>query len=156
MHNGIPTFCGSAFGLHLNLAKYEIFWPSGDSTFPEFPVAVRRVGIISGGVELLGCPLWGTLNFYSDCFDRSLLRLSQAHALLGDLEDPQVELHLLHSCVGVCKITHLLRCVPPDVVQPFLPRYLMPFFVPVLIVFADVVCQIVLGARLLFLFVWVV
>ena len=28
----------------------------------------------------------------------------------------------------------------------------MPFFVPVLIVFADVVCQIVLGARLLFLF----
>ena len=50
---------GSAFGLHLNLAKCEISWPSGDSTFPEFPVAVRRVGIISGGVELLGCPLWG-------------------------------------------------------------------------------------------------
>ena len=114
---------GPAFGLHLNLAKCEIFWPSGDSTFPEFPVAVRRVGIISGGVELLGCPLWGSLNFYSDCFDRSLLRLSQAHALLGDLEDPQVELHLLRSCLGVCKVTHLLRCVPPDVVQSFLPRF---------------------------------
>jgi len=65
----------------------------------------------------------GTLNFYSDCFDRSLLRLSQAHDLLGDLEDPQVELHLLRSCAGVCKITHLLCCVPPDVVQPFLPRF---------------------------------
>ena len=48
---------GPAFGLHLNLAKCEIFWPSRDSTFPDFPVAVCRVGIISGGVELLGCPL---------------------------------------------------------------------------------------------------
>ena len=50
---------GPAFGLHLNLAKCEIFWPSGDSIFPEFPVAVRRVSIISGGVKLLGCPVWG-------------------------------------------------------------------------------------------------
>ena len=44
--------------------------------------------------------------------------MSQAHALLGDLKDPQVELYLLHSCLGVCKITHLLRCVPPDVARP--------------------------------------
>ena len=110
---------GPPFGLLLNLAKCEIFWPSGDSTFPEFPVAVHRVGIISRGVELLGCTLEGSLDFYSDCFDRSLLRLSQAHALLGDLKDPQVELHLLRSCLGVCKITHLLCCVPLDVVQAF-------------------------------------
>ena len=67
---------GPAFGLHLNLAKCEIFWPSGDSIFPEFSMAVCRVGIISGGVELLGFPLWRTLNFFSDCFDRSLLRSS--------------------------------------------------------------------------------
>ena len=48
---------GPAFGQHLNLAKCEVFWPSGGTTYPEFTVAVRRVGVISGGVELLGCPL---------------------------------------------------------------------------------------------------
>ena len=86
-------------------------------------MAVCRVGIISGGVELLGCPIWRSLDFFSDCFNQSFLCLSQAHTLLGDLEDPQVELHSLRSCLGVCKITHLLHCVPPDVVQPFLPRF---------------------------------
>ena len=34
-----------------------------------------------------------------------------------------MELHPLCSYLGVCKITHLLHCVPPDVVQPFLPRF---------------------------------
>ena len=60
----LPSFSEDepAFGLHLNLAKCEVFWPSGDTTFPEFPVAVRRVGVISGGVELLGCPLWSRLD----------------------------------------------------------------------------------------------
>jgi len=55
---------GPVFGLHLNLVKCEIFWSSGDFTFPEFLVAVCRVGIISGGVELLGCPLWGSLDSF--------------------------------------------------------------------------------------------
>ena len=45
----------ATFGLHLNLAKCEIYWPSA---FPEFPVAVCREGIISGDVELLSCPPW--------------------------------------------------------------------------------------------------
>jgi len=47
---------GPAFVLYLNLAKCEIFWSSGDSTCLEFLVAVHRVDIISGSVELLGCP----------------------------------------------------------------------------------------------------
>ena len=47
---------GPVFGVHLNLAKYEIFWPSGDSKVS--CGYLYRVGIISGGVELLGCPLW--------------------------------------------------------------------------------------------------
>ena len=28
---------GPGFGLHLNLSKCEIFWPSGDQSFSEFP-----------------------------------------------------------------------------------------------------------------------
>ena len=30
----------------------------------------------------------------------------------------QVELHLLHSCLGACKVNHLLRTIPPDSILP--------------------------------------
>ena len=33
---------------------------------------------------------------------------------LTDLDNPQVALHLLRSCVSICKINHLLRMVPPE------------------------------------------
>jgi len=68
-----------------------------------------------------------------------------------------VKLHLLRSCLGVYKIAYLLYCVPPDVVQPFLPRFdAFLHALAVLIVFAGVGCRIALGTRLLFLFIWVV
>ena len=38
---------------------------------------------------------------------------------LVDLEDPQVELHLIRSCLSVCKVTHLLRCVPSSSLGSF-------------------------------------
>jgi len=43
---------GPQFGLHLNLSKCELFWPTGDS-FPEFPTNINRA---SEGLELLGSP----------------------------------------------------------------------------------------------------
>ena len=39
------------------------------------------------------------------------------HSSILDLEDAQVKLHLLRSCHGVCKINHLLRTVPPHLVE---------------------------------------
>ena len=35
-----------------------------------------------------------------------------AHTLLSDLNDPQIELHLLRGCLNTCKVNHLLRTVP--------------------------------------------
>ena len=40
-----------------------------------------------------------------------------------DLDDPQVELHLLCSCLGVCKLNHLLRTIPPGSVDSELQRF---------------------------------
>ena len=34
-------------------------------------------------------------------------------AYLGDLDDPQVELHLLWSCLSQCKLNYLLQTLPP-------------------------------------------
>ena len=34
---------GPRFGLHLNLSKCKLFWPSGDY-FPEFPTSINQAG----------------------------------------------------------------------------------------------------------------
>ena len=44
----------SLHGLHLNLSKCKLFWPSGDS-FPEFPSDIKWVD----GLEVLGSAFWG-------------------------------------------------------------------------------------------------
>ena len=40
-----------------------------------------------------------------------------------ELDDPQVEMHLLRSCLGVCRINHLLRSVPKDNILNQLYRF---------------------------------
>ena len=54
---------GSTLGLHLNLSKCEIFWPTGDQSFPEFPPEMCRLSISDGGVDLLGSPILGSEDF---------------------------------------------------------------------------------------------
>jgi len=39
------------------------------------------------------------------------------------LDGPQVELHLLQSCLSSCKIIHLLRTVPFSILKPFLYQF---------------------------------
>ena len=42
---------------------------------------------------------------------------------LGDLENSQMETALLHSCLSLPKVTHLLRTCPPDVIQSALVKF---------------------------------
>jgi len=113
------TSHGPQFGLHLNLSKCELFWPSGDS-FPEFPTNIKRM---SEGLELLGSPIWGKKEFFDQFLSSCLAKVSAAQDRISILEDPQVELHLLRSCLGSCKIVHLLRTVPFTVLCPFLEQF---------------------------------
>ena len=43
--------------------------------------------------------------------------------LILELDDPQVELHLLRSCLNVCKINHLLRTVPSEIILNQLGKF---------------------------------
>jgi len=113
------TSRGPDFGLHLNLSKCELFWPSGDPTFPEFPSDIRRVT----GLELLGSPLWGDECFFNEFLSSRLDKVATIQDKLALLEDPQVELHLLRSCLSSCKIIHLLRTVPHSVLKPYLCQF---------------------------------
>ena len=95
---------GPTLDLHLNLSKCENFWPSGDQSFPEFPPekCVIYPSLILGSEEF-------TEAYVLNKADKVLAM--QDH--LDDLQDPQVELHLLRSCLGLCKVIFLLRTLPP-------------------------------------------
>ena len=58
--------CGPSFVLTLNLKKCEVFWPSGDSAFGDFPPEVGHPLQVSDGVELLGAPIFGGDQYYGD------------------------------------------------------------------------------------------
>ena len=114
---------GPSYGLLLNLQKCEVFWPSGDPSFPEFPDSVQRVQDISGGADLLGSPVFGPDSFSDDSFGKKIDKVLFYQDQLTDLEDPQVELLLLRSCLSLCKVNHLLRTVPSGKVNVHLERF---------------------------------
>ena len=57
----------------------------------------------------------GTSQFFSNCFKKRVDQVAAALSHLSDLENPQVELQLLRSCLSICKINHLLRSVRPGI-----------------------------------------
>ena len=99
---------GPNFGLFLNLKKCEILWPSGDQVFPESALEVRRIHTSVHGAELLGSPIIGSEDFFIKYFSDRVDKVLEAQGILPDLENSKVELHLLRSCLSVCKINHLL------------------------------------------------
>ena len=57
--------------------------------------------------------------FFKEFLRCHIDKVTSIQEKLALLEDPQVELHLLQSCLSSCKIIHPLRTVP-FVLQPFL------------------------------------
>ena len=105
---------GPEFGLYVNLGKCEIFWPSGDQQFPELPEEVTRIACSAdSGLHLLGSPAFGTPEFMASFPSTRVSKVLACQARLTDLDDPQVELHLLRSGLSLCKMVHLLRTTPP-------------------------------------------
>ena len=98
---------GPDVGLHINLGKCEVFWPSGDQEFPSFPPEIHRLCVSSNGVELLGSPIFGSHEFFDNFFKSRIDKLLDAQDRLPDLDNPQIALHLLRSCLSLSKINHL-------------------------------------------------
>ena len=61
---------------------------------------------------------WGLPGVFAAFVDSVIERVSVLQGRLQDLDNPQVELHLLCSCLGVCKLNHLLCMVSPDSILP--------------------------------------
>ena len=97
------SLVGPSHGLLLNMNKCEVFWPTGDASFPEFPAEIQRIQNSAEGLELLGSPVYGSDKFFDTFLAKRIDKVRCLQDLLPDLKDPQMELHLLRSCMGVCK-----------------------------------------------------
>lgn len=89
-------------------------------TFPEFPPEIAR---LKDGVSLLGSPLWGTPDFFNSTIAHLVDAVHAIQAEITELDDPQVGVHLLRSCLGVGKINHILRTVPLQAIRTPLARF---------------------------------
>ena len=90
---------GHTFGLHLNLDKCKVYWPTGDQSFPELPMHIKRR---IRGIELLGSPVYGKNDSIKATAARCIEKIIEAQSHLSDLGHPQVELQLftqLSQCV---------------------------------------------------------
>ena len=110
---------GPALGLHLNVKKNEIWWPSRASPDP-FPADVDRVA--NEGVKLLGAPI-GTKAFTTDFVQKKLDSLAAVCKILKEVNDAQIEFALFRGCLSYNKINHLLRTCPPDLLQEALEKF---------------------------------
>ena len=56
----------------------------------------------------------GGSGLFARIINSTVAEVAELQDKIVALGDPQVELHLLRSCAGVCKINHLLCSVDPD------------------------------------------
>ena len=102
-----------------NLSKCEVFWLSGDQCFLEFLSTVKHVTFSdTSGPVFLGSPIWGLTSSFASFVKEVVEKVSLLQERLQSLESPQVKLHLLCSCLGMCKLNHLLCTISPDTIMP--------------------------------------
>ncbi|GKE25646.1 hypothetical protein Tco_1441030, partial [Tanacetum coccineum] len=95
---------GPCLGLELHIKKTKIFWPSCNGTKLReglFPVDIRRPSL---GVKFLGGVVSRDADFISGFATRKTTNAVYLTGLLPQLHDPQSELLLLRSYMGIAKL----------------------------------------------------
>ena len=103
-------------GLKVNAGKCELFSSAGSGSLSDFPCSIKRCS--PQGFDLLGSPIgskeWCNTYIKSKRVDKIAKGLQNLHLI----DDPQVELTLLRSCLGMPKFAFALRSAPaPDILE---------------------------------------
>ena len=103
-------------GLRVNARKCEIWTADGVDAdwLKAFPDEVVRVA--DEGFELLGATI-GSAKFCQEFVKKRVQRVREVIEKLPVLDDPQMELILLRSCIGFPKFGFTLRSAPPEDIQ---------------------------------------
>ncbi|GKE54220.1 putative reverse transcriptase domain-containing protein [Tanacetum coccineum] len=104
---------GPRLGLELNIKKTEVFWPSCNGVKVKDGLFPRDIGRPTLGVKLLGGAVSRDAGFISSLAVKRASRAVELMSLLPRLRDPQSELLLLRSCMGVAKLLFGLRTCQP-------------------------------------------
>jgi len=102
---------GGPLGLHLNLPKCELWWPTRTDDWEVLPRDIIRVP--NDGVILLGVPI-GTEEYVTRAFEGICAKLADLHSSIMELHDSQVQYTLTRACLGFCRVNHILRSCHPD------------------------------------------
>ena len=101
---------GPSRGLKLNRAKSLVYIPDGGD--PSNNLLPSDIPITKNGFTLLGCPI-GPFPFCDSIFSKRVEKVKQSIARLPDLQDSQMEMALLRSCLALPKVSFSLRSCPP-------------------------------------------
>jgi len=104
---------GPELGLELNIRKTEIFWPPCDGNKHRGGLFPAEIGRPTLGVKLLGGAVSRDKGFIEGLAMKRASRAAELMHLLPQLRDPQSELLLLRSCMGIAKIFFGLRTCQP-------------------------------------------
>jgi hypothetical protein len=88
-----------SLGSYLNVKKSSIYQPNHQPIHHMLPADLLFERGPSSGLKLLGAPI-DNLEFCSGVLEKTVAKVSQAHNLLTEMVDPQVELLLLRACLG--------------------------------------------------------
>ncbi|XP_026403713.1 uncharacterized protein LOC113299002 [Papaver somniferum] len=108
---------GPARGLHVNVTKTEVFWPSLDLRRDLEDVFPVNIGKSSRGVKLLGGPVSLDMQYCSEVVQGRVDKTLHLWEKVQKLYDPQSELLLLRSCSGVSKLYFTLQTTAPLDIQ---------------------------------------
>lgn len=108
---------GPARGMHFNIKKTEIFWPSFDPRSIAEGVFPRDIGRPTFGVKLLVGPVSQDLSFISDMMLSRVHKTIQLMSAIKKLKDPQSEMLLLRNCTGVSRLYFAMRTTNPAALQ---------------------------------------
>jgi hypothetical protein len=104
--------------LQVNLRKCELF--TAQSSIRGDLSDIPRVA--GEGFELLGAPI-GSPNFCEAYVMRRVQKIREALKNLTVIDDPQVELSLLRSCMGMPRFTFALRSAAPSHIKHALEEF---------------------------------
>ena len=102
---------GPPRGLPLNRAKSLLYVPANSSLLPN-PLP-SDIPVTRGDFSLLGCPV-GPTTFCEDFVLQRVGKVKDCLSKLPDLEDSQIEMSLLRSCLALPKVSFSLRTCPPN------------------------------------------
>ncbi|KAI3822031.1 hypothetical protein L1987_09612 [Smallanthus sonchifolius] len=107
---------GPSLGLLVNIKKTEVFWPTCDGVKTRESLFPREIGRPVHGVKLLGGAVSRDGEFISGLALKRAKRAVDLMGCLKRLRNPQSELLLLRSCMGVAKLLFGLRTCQPSYV----------------------------------------